>query len=365
MAIGLYITISILGAWFLSYHRARLWLWTVAAGLWLGFWDWINQPNEFILTTSWIIYIVLAVLLNITLLRRLLLSTALFSWFKRTLPAMSQTEKEALDAGTVWWEGELFSGRPDWNTLHGYPAPRLSKEEQAFLDGPVEEFCQRLDDWQITEELHDLPRELWDFLKRERFFGMIIPRRYGGLEFSALAHSAVVTKISTRSVSAAVTVMVPNSLGPAELLLHYGTDEQREHYLPRLAKGEEIPCFALTGPSAGSDAAAMPDSGVVCKGKFDGKEVIGIRLNWSKRYITLGPIATVLGLAFKLYDPERLIGDKEDRGITCALIPTDTKGVRIGERHAPLNIAFMNGPNYGEDVFIPIDWIIGGPSRAG
>ncbi|MBD3670612.1 MAG: acyl-CoA dehydrogenase [Gammaproteobacteria bacterium] len=365
MLTGLYIVASILGAWLLSYHRARLWLWTLVIGLWLAFWDWLNQPIEFILTSSWIIFIILAVLLNVGFLRSRVLSAPLFRVFKRMLPAMSRTEKEALDAGTVWWEGEIFSGRPNWKELHSYPAPSLSPEERVFLDGPVEELCRMLDDWQITEELHDLPTEVWDFLKRERFFGMIIPKRYGGLEFSALGHSAVVTKISTRSVTAAVTVMVPNSLGPAELLLHYGTDEQRDYYLPRLADGTDIPCFALTSPWAGSDAAAMPDTGVVCKGKFQGKEVVGIRLNWSKRYITLGPVATVLGLAFKLYDPEHLIGDKVERGITCALIPTHTEGVEIGERHAPLNLAFMNGPNRGKDVFIPIDWIIGGPSQAG
>lgn len=368
MLTGLYIVASIIGAWLLSYHRARLWLWTVVIAAWLVFWNWLHQPGqpiELVLTTSWGIFIVLAILLNVSFIRSRLLSAPLFGLFKRMLPAMSRTEKEALDAGTVWWEGELFSGRPNWKELLGYPVPGLSSEEQAFLDGPVEELCKMLDDWQITEELHDLPPEVWAFLKKERFFGMIIPKRFGGLEFSALGHSAVVTKIATRSVTAAVTVMVPNSLGPAELLLHYGTDEQREHYLPRLADGRDIPCFALTSPWAGSDAAAMPDVGIVCKGKFEGKEVVGIRLNWSKRYITLGPVASVLGLAFKLYDPENLIGDKEDRGITCALIPTDTAGVEIGERHAPLNLAFMNGPNRGKDVFIPVEWIIGGPSRAG
>jgi acyl-CoA dehydrogenase len=279
---------------------------------------------------------------------------------------MSDTEREALEAGTVWWDADLFSGRPDWKKLLSAPPPKLTAEEQAFLDGPVEELCRRVDDWKVTEELHDLPPEVWRFIKDNRFFGMIIPKRYDGLEFSALAHSAVVMKLASRSITAAVTVMVPNSLGPAELLLHYGTEDQKNHYLPRLARGEEVPCFALTSPEAGSDAAAITDTGIVCRGEFQGrKDVLGIRLNWEKRYITLGPVATVLGLAFKLYDPDRLIGDTKEIGITLALIPTNTRGVEIGERHAPLNIAFQNGPNRGRNVFIPVDWIVGGRERAG
>jgi len=278
---------------------------------------------------------------------------------------MSQTEREALEAGSLWWDGELFSGRPNWQRLLSFPAPRLSAEERAFLDGPVDDLCHMINDWQVTEELHDLPPEVWQFIKDKGFFGMIIPKKYGGLEFSALAHSAVVMKISSRSTTAAVTVMVPNSLGPAELLLHYGTDAQKDHYLPRLARGEEVPCFALTGPDAGSDASSMPDIGIVEKGMFDGKEVVGIRLNWAKRYITLGPVATVLGLAFKLQDPNQLLGDKEELGITLALIPTDTSGISIGTRHAPLNIMFQNGPNWGKDVFIPMEWVIGDKSGIG
>lgn len=298
-------------------------------------------------------------------LRRPLISNRLLPWFRAALPVMSQTERDALEAGTVWWEGELFSGRPDWNKLLAIPTPQLTAEEQAFIDGPAEELCRMLDDWRITEELHDLPPHVWQFIKDKRFFGMIIPKKYGGLEFSALAHSEVVMKLSSRSVTAGVTVMVPNSLGPAELLLHYGTQEQKNHYLPRLARGEDVPCFALTGPEAGSDASSIPDNGVVCRGQFDGKEVVGIRLNWDKRYITLGPVATVLGLAFKLYDPDGLLGDKKDLGITCALIPTHTPGVTIGHRHFPLSIPFQNGPNSGKDVFIPLDWIIGGVAGAG
>jgi len=294
------------------------------------------------------------------------ISEPVLKLFRRVTPSMSQTEREALDAGTVWWDGELFSGKPHWRKLKKIPAPTLSQEEIDFLNGPTERLCEMLDDWQITHESTDLPAEVWSFIKENGFFSMIIPRASGGLEFSALAHSEVVMKIATRSISAAVTVMVPNSLGPAKLLMEYGTDEQREHYLPRLAKGQEIPCFALTSPEAGSDAGGIPDYGIVCRQDFQGeKDVLGMRVTWNKRYITLGPVATILGLAFKLYDPDHLIGDKEDRGITLALIPTDTPGVNIGRRHFPLNIVFMNGPNSGDDVFIPLDWIIGGPDRVG
>jgi acyl-CoA dehydrogenase len=266
----------------------------------------------------------------------------------------------------VWWEAELFGGRPDWQHLLSLPAPRLSEEEQAFLDGPVEQLCEMLDDWKITHELQDLPADAWQFIKEQGFFGMIIPKRYGGLGFSALAHSEVVAKLTTRSGSAAVTVMVPNSLGPAELLLHYGTEAQKDYYLPRLASGEEVPCFALTGPEAGSDASAIPDVGRVCRTTLAGEpDVLAIRLNWDKRYITLGPVATLLGLAFKLHDPDGLLGGAEHRGITLALIPTDTPGITIGNRHRPMNQAFLNGPTRGRDVLIPVDWIIGGAEMAG
>lgn len=307
----------------------------------------------------------LMIAFTITSLRRTLISDRILPVLRRAIPAMSQTEREALEAGTVWWDAELFSGRPGWRRLLETPTPRLSAEEHAFIDGPVEELCGMLDDWRITQEDFDLPPNVWEFIKQKGFFGMIIPKSYGGLGFSALAHSAVVMKIATRSITAAVTVMVPNSLGPAELLLHYGTEEQKNHYLRRLARGEEIPCFALTGPEAGSDASSIPDTGIVCRGEFAGKETVGIRLNWDKRYITLGPVATVLGLAFKLYDPDRLLGKRHDLGITCALIPADTPGVTIGTRHFPLNIAFQNGPNSGHDVFIPMEWVIGGAERIG
>ncbi|MDX1460497.1 MAG: acyl-CoA dehydrogenase, partial [Xanthomonadales bacterium] len=298
-------------------------------------------------------------------LRRLLISDRLFNLFRRVMPNISDTERAALEAGTVWWDAEIFSGRPRWRRLLKTPPYQLSEREQAFLDGPTEELCRMLDDWDICDRHRKLPSEIWDFLKKHRFFSMIIPRQYGGLEFSAAANSAVVMKLASRNLTAAVTVMVPNSLGPAELLLHYGTDEQKTHYLPRLASGEEIPCFALTSPSAGSDAAAMPDRGIVCRGEFNGEEVLGLRVTWNKRYITLAPVATVLGLAFRAEDPDGLLGDQADLGITCALIPTDTPGVEIGNRHLPVGAAFMNGPTCGEDVFIPMDWIIGGQKMIG
>ena len=297
--------------------------------------------------------------------RRTLVSAPLLAAFKRILPPMSQTEQEAIDAGTVWWDGELFSGRPDWSKLAAYPQPVLRPEEQAFLDNETEQLCAMASDWETYQVHNDLPPHVWQFVKDKGFLGMIIPKRYGGKEFSAYAHSQVVTKLATRCGAAAVHVMVPNSLGPAELILHYGTDEQKSHYLPRLAKGLEIPAFALTNPHAGSDAAAIPDAGVVCRGLWEGREIVGMRVTWDKRYITLGPICSVLGLAFRLYDPEHLLGAKEDLGITCALVRTDTPGVDIGRRHMPLNAVFQNGPTTGRDVFMPIDWIIGGPAMAG
>src|SRR5436190_17214383 len=311
------------------------------------------------------VVLVLAAAAYIPFIRRKLVTDRILSVYRRILPDMSQTEKEAIDAGTVWWDADLFSGKPEWEKLLAVPEPRLSPEEQAFLDGPVEELCAMCDDWEITHEHQDLPPHVWQFIKDKGFLGMIIPKQYGGMGFSALAHSAVVMKLSTRSAAAAISVMVPNSLGPAELLLHYGTDEQKNHYLPRLAKGLEIPCFALTSPEAGSDAASIPDYGIVCKGTYQGKEVLGMRVTWDKRYITLGPVATLLGLAFRLYDPEKLLGEKEDLGITCALVPTNHPGVNIGRRHLPLNAVFQNGPNSVKDVFMPIDWIIGGKDYAG
>jgi len=297
--------------------------------------------------------------------RKKTVSRLLLNYVRKTLPPMSRTESDAVEAGTVWWDAELFQGKPEWSKLLSAPAPTLSKDEKDFLDGPVEELCSMLDDWQINHELRDLPPEVWDFIKTKGFFGMIIPKSYGGLEFSAYAHSRVIQKIASRSGAAAVTVMVPNSLGPAELLMAYGSEEQKQYYLPRLASGVEVPCFALTGPDAGSDAGSIPDTGIVCKQQFDGKETLGLRLNWEKRYITLGPVATVLGLAFHVYDPELLLGDEQDLGITCALVPADMPGIEIGSRHDPLNIAFQNGPNRGKDLFIPLQWVIGGEVQIG
>ena len=298
-------------------------------------------------------------------LRRALITRPLLVRFRVVMPRMSQTEREALDAGTVGWDGELFSGRPAWDQLLAIPRSTLTAEEQHFLDHEVETLCAMVSDWETTNVHKDLPPRVWQYIKDHGFLGMIIPKAFGGLGFSAYAHSQVVMKLCTRCATVAVTVLVPNSLGPGELLLHYGTDAQKRHYLPRLARGEEIPCFALTNPQAGSDAAAIPDWGVVCEGDHDGKRVLGLRVTWDKRYITLGPVATLLGLAFRAYDPERLVGERQDLGITCALIPTSHPGVEIGRRHMPLNAVFQNGPNSGRDVFIPMDWVIGGAPMLG
>ncbi len=297
--------------------------------------------------------------------RQKLISAPMMRNMAARLPKISATEAVALDAGKVWWEGELFSGKPNIDTLLNYPKAQLSDAETAFIDGPVTTLCTMLDDWQITHEQGEIPQNIWTYMKQQGFFGLIIPKQYGGLDFSAEAHSRIVMMVSSRSFSAAVTVMVPSSLGPSKLLLEYGTDAQRQHYLPRLARGKDIPCFALTGPEAGSDANAIPDTGIVCSRRIKGETVIGIRLNWNKRYITLAPVATLLGLAFKLHDPSRLLGGKQNLGITVALIPTHTKGVEIGRRHYPLNAAFPNGPTQGRNVFIPIDHIIGGAKCAG
>jgi acyl-CoA dehydrogenase len=352
--------------WGLAAWRVPALVWVVSTALYLLSWGVLRDGNALLLTLAWGAFLPAAALLSLPPLRQRFISRHLRAWFARVMPEMSITEREALEAGTVWWDGDLFSGNPDWRRLLNFPKPARSAQEQAYIAGPVEELCQMLDDWQITHELHDLPPPVWQFMKDRGFFGMIIPRRYGGLEFSALGHSDVVMKIAGRSITAAVTVMVPNSLGPAKLLLHYGTEAQKDYYLPRLARGEDVPCFALTGPEAGSDAGAIPDTGVVCRGEFQGQtDVLGVRLNWDKRYITLGPVATVLGLAFKLYDPDHLLGENAERGITLALIPTDTPGITIGNRHFPLNMVFQNGPNQGHDVFIPLEWIIGGPERIG
>jgi acyl-CoA dehydrogenase len=297
--------------------------------------------------------------------RRDFITKPIFAFARGAMPSMSDTEREALEAGDVWWDADLFTGNPDWSKLLAVAPATLTDEEKAFLSGPVDQLCAMLDDWKINWEWRDLPKEAWDFIKREKFFGMIIPKEFGGLGFSPYAHSEVVRKLSTRSLTAAVTVMVPNSLGPGELLMRFGTPEQQQKWLPRLASGHDIPCFGLTSPEAGSDAAAMIDSGIICKGNFEGREVLGLKLNWHKRYITLGPVATLLGLAFKAYDPDHLVGNTEELGITVALIPTHLPGVEIGRRHLPAMQVFQNGPNRGRDVFIPLDYVIGGEARLG
>lgn len=348
----------------LSYHRASLIVFTISFALLLGFATTVHGQTIPIIL-AWAVYVIIFGILNIKPLRRFLITARLFQFYKRIMPTMSRTEREAISAGTVTWEGDIFRGNPDWDKLMKMPPPKLSQEEQDFLEGPVNQLCAMINDWDITHNRADLPQEMWEFLKKEGFFALIIPKEYGGKGFSAYAHSQILTKISGRSITVSSTVAVPNSLGPAELLLHYGTKSQKDYYLPRLARGEEIPCFALTSPEAGSDAGAMSDHGVVCYGEFAGEKILGIRLDFDKRYITLAPIATVIGLAFKLYDPDHLIGKEEDIGITCALIPRETAGMSIGRRHFPLNTPFMNGPIRGKNVFIPFDWIIGGQEKAG
>ncbi len=346
--------------WIFAYHRARMstiLISVLVALLFMtGLWGLAPLP--------WVVLAVVGLFYLVAAMRVQLITRPIYGFFQRVLPPMNQTEMEALEAGDVWWEAELFKGDPDWQEFAAYPKPTLSKEEQAFLDNETETLCDMLDDWQIVQD-SDLDEATWQYIKDAGFLGMIIPTKFGGKGFSALAHSAVVTKLASKSTSAAVTVMVPNSLGPAELLMKYGTDEQRQRYLPGLACGKEIPCFALTSPEAGSDAGAIVDRGVVCKRQYQGKETLGLALTWNKRYITLAPVATVLGLAFKMYDPDKLLGDKEELGITVALIPTDHPGVVHGNRHQPMGMAFMNGPTQGDDVFIPLDWIIGGSDYAG
>ncbi|VAW69455.1 Acyl-CoA dehydrogenase [hydrothermal vent metagenome] len=349
-----------------AYLRLPQVIWSAILGFVLLLFSFSGVASLASLAIIWALYLIVIVPVNLPHIRQKYISEPMLEFMRNAMPNISETEQEALDAGKTWWEVDLFSGKPDYSKIRDLPTPKLSDKEQAFLDGPVEELCTMLDDWKITQVDHDLPKTVWEFLKKHQFFAMIIPESYGGLEFSALGHSSVVLKIAGRSITAAVTVMVPNSLGPGELLLRYGTQQQKDYYLPRLSTGEEIPCFALTGPENGSDAGAMSDSGVVCHAHFNGEDnVLGIRLNWEKRYITLGPVATLLGLAFKLYDPEHLIGEKTDIGITLALIKTDIEGIEIGNRHFTSNNMFMNGPNRGKDVFIPMDWVIGEQEHLG
>jgi acyl-CoA dehydrogenase len=348
-----------------AFYGTTLLAWTVAVAAGIVLLAATGSVPVVSLVAVTVVFAALAAILNVKPWRQQFISGPFLKEFRRMLPEISETEQVALDAGTVGWEGELFAGRPDWNLLKKQPYLELSVEEQAFVDGPVEQLCDMLDNWEINHRDADLNPETWAFLKKHRFFGMIIPKEYGGLGFSAMAHRAVLQKISSVCAVAGSTVAVPNSLGPGELLLHYGTEEQKNHYLPRLARGEEIPCFGLTGPTAGSDATSIPDHGIVCMGEHKGQEVLGIRLNFDKRYITLAPVATLIGIAFRMYDPDGLLGDEEDLGISLALVPRGTKGMEIGRRHMPLNLPFQNGPVHGKDVFVPLDALIGGVEMAG
>ncbi|CAE6725498.1 acyl-CoA dehydrogenase [Paraburkholderia aspalathi] len=360
-----FILVLVIAALALVYIQARASWWLAFMIVWVAAAHVSGAAGPVATTLLAIVFVLPALVLTIKPLRRTGLTKPVLDIFRKILPEMSPTERDAIEAGTVWWDAQLFSGRPHWDTLLGYGPATLSAEEQAFLDVECEQLCDLANDWETSMVWQDLSPETWQYIKERGFLGMIIPKQYGGKQFSAYAHSQVIMKLSTRCSAAAVSVMVPNSLGPAELLMHYGTEEQKNHYLPRLARGDDIPCFALTSPYAGSDAAAIPDVGIVCKGTFEGRETLGFRVTWDKRYITLGPIATVLGLAFRALDPDHLLGSEEEPGITCALIPTDHPGVNIGRRHWPLNAVFQNGPNSGKDVFIPLDWVIGGRAQVG
>jgi len=354
----------------LGYFQTKFYVWVTITGAVLVVYSaflslsWFGM-NWVLLLVLWAAYLAAVIFLGIKPVRIRFLSHPLFALYKKLLPTISKTEREALEAGDVWWDGDLFRGRPKWRKLHSWPKSRLTEAEQSFIDNEVDALCHMLDDWDIVHTHSDLPPKVWSFVKKNRFFGLVIAKEYGGHGFSAYAHSCIVTKIASRSISTAVNTMVPNSLGPGELLTHYGSDEQKKYYLPRLANGEEIPCFGLTSPDVGSDASRMTDTGVVCEGEFEGKKVLGLRLNFNKRYITLAPVATVLGIAFTMTDPDHLLGDTEDLGITLCLVPANLPGVETGERHFPLGCAFMNGPLRGKDTFVPLDFIIGGAKMAG
>ena len=368
----LFLLVLIAGAMALATMRAPSWLWAIGAALAAFVWQsglfetgslgW-PQPGWLGLF-AWIPAIVLG-LVSVPTLRRRLVTGPAYGLVKGILPKVSDTEQQALDAGSVGFDAELFSGTPDWTKLRALPGIVLTPEEQDFLDGPTEELCRLIDDWQLRHTNREIPAEIWDFVKERGFLGMLISKEHGGLGFSAQAQSLVLGKIASRSPDAVTIVMVPNSLGPGELIEKYGTDAQKQYFLPRLAKGLEVPCFSLTGPTSGSDAATMRDIGYVTRGTHDGKDTVGIRLSWDKRYITLGPDASLVGLAFRLFDPENILGKGEDVGITVAMIPADHPGVNIGRRHLPAGAAFPNGPNWGENVFIPIDFVIGGEAMAG
>jgi acyl-CoA dehydrogenase len=358
--------LSLLGISLVSAFRGvHLRTWTAAMMAVLAGFSIFTSTSTLAIVILSVLFAAIAIPLNYPPIRRRWLSEPFLVMYRKMLPTLSETEQVALDAGTVGWEGELFAGNPNWDSLLEQQWPELTDKEQAFVDGPVTDLCDMLEPWKNSHELADLPVEVWTFLRQQRFFGMIIPTEYGGLGFSAIAHRAVLQKVSSVCPIAGTTIAVPNSLGPAELLVHYGTQAQKDHYLPRLASGEDIPCFGLTGPTAGSDATSIPDTGVVCKGKYDGKTVIGIRLNFDKRYITLAPVATLVGLAFRMYDPDGLVGDQRDLGISLALVPRKTPGMEIGKSHMPLGVPFSNGPIRGKDVFVPLDALVGGIESAG
>ncbi|TKR30836.1 acyl-CoA dehydrogenase [Luteimonas gilva] len=364
MSVAIPFLAFLLAGAFAAYHRLRLAVWAaLTASLLVA--CWLLGAN----TTATIVAAVVVALISVPLLlpqiRKPYITAPLLKFYTKLLPPLSDTERTALESGTVGFEGELFSGKPDWDKLLSLPKPQLSADEQAFLDGPCEELCKMVDEWDITHVRADLPPEMWDFIKRNKFFGLNIPKEYGGLGFSALMNHKVIQKLASISSTVSSTVGVPNSLGPAELLMHYGTDEQKQQYLPRLADGREVPCFALTGPFAGSDATSIPDYGIVCQGEWNGARVLGIKLTLNKRYITLAPVATLIGVAFRMYDPDGLLGDKKDIGISLALVPHDTPGLEIGRRHFPLNTPFQNGPIHGKDVFVPLSQLIGGEDYAG
>jgi acyl-CoA dehydrogenase len=312
-----------------------------------------------------VIWFVFALLIFVPLLRIRLLTQPFFAWFQRENPKLSVAEQQVIEAGGSWWGNELFTGAPDWQSLSKINSYSLTEAEKKFLENDVTQLCDLLDEWEICHEKHDLPAAAWQLIKKSKFWGLELQPEYGGHGFSPVAHSAIISKIAAKSVSAAITVMVPNSLGPGIFLQQYGTPEQKEKYLPRLARGEEIVCFALTGIEAGSDAASITDTGEVCYGEFAGEKILGVRLNWEKRYITLAPVTTLIGLAFHMLDPDHLAGEVEDIGITLALVPANLPGVEKGPRHLPLNLGFMNGPVRGKDVFIPFDLLIGGIERRG
>ena len=356
---------AVVAVFALAILRSPLWLWGVSYAAFVA----LVNPQVLAggaIAHGWWLPLLPAALFSLPSMRRILIAPLVLRAVKEAMGGISETEKQALEAGTVGWDAQLFGGRPDFGALLALPKPRLRREERLFIKEAVEPLCEMCDEWQIRKS-RDLPPRVWSYLRRKGFFGLIIPRAYGGRQFSPQAQSQIISLIGSKSSAAAVTVMVPNSLGPGELLMHYGTREQKRRHLPRLARGEEIPCFALTGPHSGSDAANMPDVGVVCIRNYQGKPTMGIAVTWQKRYITLGPVATLLGLAFFVEDPEGLLGKGRDYrpGITVALIATSHRGVKIGSRHDPAGAAFQNGPNRGEDVFIPMDWVIGGAAQIG